>query len=164
MTNSHTGTLQSVLFGIAIALASVSVVTACSQYALASLIGGQAGGNGGNAGLFGTGGAGWAGGLADIDIAEAEEAGNTTMAGATNHTTDRNITDVLYLAIQTAQSGSISQINETTYTLGLNNISDSTIQFSDRPNRIVEAVSTADFVGSWTIGPNSFAVDEPNDV
>jgi hypothetical protein len=35
--------------------------------------------------------------------------------------------------------------------------------FSDRPNRIVEAVSTADFVGNWSAGPNSFAVDAPND-
>ncbi|MGA7368108.1 MAG: hypothetical protein WBX01_03195 [Nitrososphaeraceae archaeon] len=73
-------------------------------------------------------------------------------------------TDVQSIFIQRAQSGSISQINETAHTLELNNVSDSTILFSDRPNRIVDTVSTSDFVGNWTTGPDSFAVDAPNDV
>jgi hypothetical protein len=49
-------------------------------------------------------------------------------------------TDVQSIFIQRAQSGSISQINETAHTLELNNVSDSTILFSDRPNRIVDTV------------------------
>jgi hypothetical protein len=87
------------------------------------------------------------------------EAGNITMVrNATG-----NVTEVEFLSIQTAQSGSLSQINATTYTLQLNNVSDSTILFSDRPNRIVTSVSTSDFVGTWTTGPDSFASDAPND-
>jgi hypothetical protein len=101
--------------------------------------------------------------ISDLDVAEAEEAGNTTMTMTNQTTTNGNITDVEFLAIQNAQSGSISKINVTAYTLELNNVSDSTILFSDRPERIVEAVSTADFVGHWSTGPNSFAADEPND-
>jgi hypothetical protein len=99
---------------------------------------------------------------ADLDVAEAAIAGNVTMAMA-NQIAGGNMTDVQFLAIQSAQAGSISQVNTTAYTLELNNVSDSTIMFSDRPNRIVESVSTSDFVGNWTTGPNSFAVDEPND-
>lgn len=68
-----------------------------------------------------------------------------------------------FLAIQIAKSGSISQINETVYTLELNNVSPKIILFSDRPERIVESVSTSDFVGNWFTGPNSFASDAPND-
>ena len=37
-----------------------------------------------------------------------------------------------------------------------------TIMFSDRPDRIVESVSTTDYVGSWIAGQNSFSADEPN--
>jgi len=100
--------------------------------------------------------------ISDVDVAEAAEAGNATMTGATNQTTT-NTTDVKFLSFQTAQSGSISQINETAYTLDLNNVSDKTILFSDRPNRIVETISTADFIGNWSTGPDSFAEDVPND-
>jgi DNA-binding beta-propeller fold protein YncE len=81
----------------------------------------------------------------------------------TNQTADGNTTDVQFLSIQTAQSGSLSQINATAYELELNNVANDTIQFSDRPNRIVETVSTSDFVGNWTAGLNSFAADAPND-
>jgi hypothetical protein len=45
----------------------------------------------------------------------------------------------------------------------LNNISNETVQFSDRPERIVETGSTSDFVGSWIAGQNSFSAEEPND-
>ena len=101
---------------------------------------------------------------ADVDVLEAVEAGNATMAGEANQTaTNGNTTAVEFLSIQTAQSGSVSQINATAYTLELNNITNDTIQFSDRPNRIVEIVSTADFVGNWSTGTNSFAADAPND-
>jgi hypothetical protein len=125
-------------------------------------------------GTGGSGGGGGSGGLlvcppvcpdADVDIAEALEAGNTTTAGATNQTTTNgNTTDIQFLAIQNAQSGSISETNATSYTLQLDNISDSTILFSDRPNRIVTSISISDFVSNWTTGPDSFAADAPNDV
>jgi hypothetical protein len=142
MTNSSKGSLDPVLFGIVIALASVLAVSTISLQnvtasSCSSLLSGDA----------------------DVDVAEAEEAGNTTMM--TNRTTNGN--GVEFLSIQSAQSGSISQINETAYALELNNIANKTNLFSDRPNRIVESVSTADFVGNWTTGTNSFAADAPND-
>jgi hypothetical protein len=96
-----------------------------------------------------------------VDEEEAVEAGNATTM--TNQTADGNTTDVQFLSIQTAQSGSLSQINETAYTLELNNVANKTIQFSDRPNRIVESVGTSDFVSNWSAGPNSFVADAPND-
>ena len=58
---------------------------------------------------------------------------------------DGNTTDPdmpKFFAIQHAQSGSISEINETTYSLELYDVSDKTILFSDRPNRIVTSLST----------------------
>ena len=64
--------------------------------------------------------------------------------------------------IQGAESGSVSEVNATTSTLQLGNVSDKTILFSDRPNRILASVDTADFIGNWSTGPNSFAVDPPN--
>ena len=98
---------------------------------------------------------------ADVDVAEATEVANATMTN--QPTANYNMTDVQFLFIQRAQSGSISQINETAYTLELNNVSDSTILFADRLNRIVETVSTSDFVGNWSAGQDSFAADAPND-
>ena len=83
------------------------------------------------------------------------------MVASSNQTTDRL---PKFFAIQQAQSGSISEINETAYTLELHNVSDKTILFSDRPDRIVKSTSTSDFIGSWTIGEDSFAVDTPNAV
>lgn len=67
-----------------------------------------------------------------------------------------------FLAIQHAQSGTISDINSTSYTLQLNDLADKTILFSDRPNRIVVTETTRDFVGNWTSGEDSFQVDPPN--
>ncbi|MDR4512053.1 MAG: hypothetical protein MRJ93_10170 [Nitrososphaeraceae archaeon] len=79
-----------------------------------------------------------------------------------------NVTDseepMKFFAIQHAQSGSISETNSTAYSLELNDVSDKTILFSDRPERIVTSISTADFIGNWTNGPNSFALDAPNAV
>jgi hypothetical protein len=141
MTNCPKGTLIPVLFGVVIALASVSVVSTVSlQNLIASC-----------SSLLRD---------ADLDIAEAAEAGNVTMA---NRTAGGNMTDIQFLAIQSAQSGSISPVNTTAYILELINVANKTMMFSDRPNRIVESVSTSDSVGNWTTGPNSFAVDEPND-
>ena len=69
-----------------------------------------------------------------------------------------------FFAIQHAQSGSLSEINETAYSLELNDVSDKTILFSDRPDRIVKSISTVDFIGNWSSGVDSFAVDAPNAV
>ena len=69
-----------------------------------------------------------------------------------------------FFAIQHAQSGSISEINETAYSLELNEMSDKTILFSDRPDRIVTSASTVDFIGNWSSDADSFAVDAPNAV
>ena len=69
------------------------------------------------------------------------------------------------LFIQEAQSGSISELNATTSTLELNDVSDKTTMFSDRPDRMVSATDTTDFIGNWSLGgPNSFALDPPNAV
>jgi hypothetical protein len=67
-----------------------------------------------------------------------------------------------FLAIQHAQSGTISDINSTSYTLQLNDLAEKTILFSDRPNRIVVTETTRAFVGNWTSGEDSFQVDPPN--
>lgn len=81
---------------------------------------------------------------------------------------EENATDseepIKFLAIQHAQSGSISEINATAYSLELNDVSDKTILFSDRPDRIIASVSTSDFIGNWSIGEDNFAMDSPNAV
>ena len=69
-----------------------------------------------------------------------------------------------FFAIQHAQSGKISEINETAYSLELNDVSYKTILFSDRPDRIVKSISTSDFIGNWSSGEDSFAIDAPNAV
>ena len=69
-----------------------------------------------------------------------------------------------FFAIQHAQSGSLSEINETAYSLELSDIFDKTILFSDRPDRIVISVSTSNFLGNWSTGEDNFAVDAPNAV
>jgi hypothetical protein len=76
--------------------------------------------------------------------------------------TGTNIESPQFLAIQHAQSGTISDINSTSYTLQLNDLADKTILFSDRPNRIVVTETTRDFVGNWTSGEDSFKIDPPN--
>jgi hypothetical protein len=106
-------------------------------------------------------------------VVEAEEnATTTTSEAATNETTTttaaaasparNNMTGVTFLFIQHAQSGSVSEVNATTSTLELSDVSDKTIMFSDRPDRIVTSIDTTDFIGNWSTGPDSFAVDPPN--
>ena len=75
---------------------------------------------------------------------------------------NNNMTRAQFLFIQGAQSGSVSDVNATTSTLELSDVSDKTILFSDRPDRIVASIDTADFIGNWSTGANSFAVDPPN--
>ncbi|MFB5600083.1 MAG: hypothetical protein ACE5SW_07655 [Nitrososphaeraceae archaeon] len=79
--------------------------------------------------------------------------------------------DVLYsnepkfFAIQHAQYGSIvSDVDASSYSLELNNVSDTTIWFIGKPEKIVDVESTRDFVDNWTLGADSFAKDIPNAV
>ncbi|MGD1837225.1 MAG: hypothetical protein ACPKPY_04110 [Nitrososphaeraceae archaeon] len=79
--------------------------------------------------------------------------------------TQENMTDSdapKFFAIQHAPSGTISEINETAYSLELNDVSEKTILFSDRPDRIVTSESTSEFIGNWSSGEDSFGVDPPN--
>jgi hypothetical protein len=48
--------------------------------------------------------------------------------------------------------------------LTLRGITPATLYFSDRPQRVVGHMSTADFVDLWDAGDNSFATDPPNAV
>ena len=86
--------------------------------------------------------------------------------GGLVHAQEDNVTETTsgpkFLSIQNAESGSIAEINSTTYTLELNDVSDKLILFSDRPDRIVTSISTSDFIGNWTTGQDSFAADPPN--
>ena len=49
-------------------------------------------------------------------------------------------------------------------TLTLNEVTPSTLYFSDRPKRIVGHMATGDFVDLWAEGDNSFEEDPPNAV
>ena len=80
----------------------------------------------------------------------AQEEGNTT----------DNVPE--FFTIQHAQSGLIYVINETTYSLELNDVSDKTILFADRPDRFVMYETTTNFIENWSVGKDSFAVNAPN--
>jgi len=49
-------------------------------------------------------------------------------------------------------------------TLTLNEVTPSTLYFSDRPKRIVGHMATSDFIDLWGEGENSFEADPPNAV
>lgn len=72
---------------------------------------------------------------------------------------------IKFLAIQHAQSGSISKVNATTNFLELQNVSNP-ILFSDRPDRIVKTENTQEFLDRWydagTDAKNSFFLVPPN--
>ncbi|HEY4992861.1 MAG TPA: hypothetical protein VII33_12340 [Nakamurella sp.] len=61
--------------------------------------------------------------------------------------------------VQIARSVSSDQT-----TLTLHDVAPSTLYFSDRPERVVGHVTTEQFIGQWTEGPNSFDDDPPNAV
>jgi hypothetical protein len=61
--------------------------------------------------------------------------------------------------VQTAQG-----IDSTDGALTLRGITSATLYFSDRPQRVVGHMSTADFVDLWDAGDNSFETDPPNAV
>lgn len=69
-----------------------------------------------------------------------------------------------FLAIQHAQSGTISEINSTSFLLQLNQLADKSILFSDRPDWVVVTQSNQDFIGNWTSGQESLRMDPPNAV
>ena len=75
---------------------------------------------------------------------------------------DQTDSMVEFLFIQHAESGSISRINSTTYSLQLGDLSDRTVLFSNRPDRIVATQSIQDFIGNWTSAQDRFQVDPPN--
>ena len=93
------------------------------------------------------------------DAVLLDSGANETAANGNNNTSGPK-----FLFIQNAQSGNISEVNDTTSTLELNDVSDKTMMFSDRPDRIVGATNTTDFIGNWSTGPDSFAIDPPNAV
>jgi len=49
-------------------------------------------------------------------------------------------------------------------TVTLHDVTPATLYFSDRPDRVVGHMTTADFVELWGEGDNSFATDPPNAV
>jgi len=61
--------------------------------------------------------------------------------------------------VQTAQG--IERDGDALTLLG---VTPSTLYFSDRPQRVVGHMTTADFVDLWAIGDNSFESDPPNAV
>ena len=61
--------------------------------------------------------------------------------------------------VQTAQG-----IHSADGSLTLRGITPATLYFSDRPQRVVGHMSTADFVDLWDAGDNSFEIDPPNAV
>jgi len=61
--------------------------------------------------------------------------------------------------VQTAQD-----IQSTNGTLTLRGVTPSTLYFSDRPQRVVGHMTTAQFVDLWGAGDNSFEADPPNAV
>lgn len=84
----------------------------------------------------------------------------TTTVKAQQNAIDPNEPE--FIAIQHAESGSLSEINATNYLLELSDLSDKTILFSNRPDRIVVTQTMDDFVGNWTEGKDSFQFDPPN--
>ena len=98
-----------------------------------------------------------------VDEFVKEEIKNTNMTTSTNNQTTADHVPKFF-AIQYAQSGSLSEINDTAYSLELIDVSNKTILFSDRPDRIVKSVSTSNFIDNWSKGEDNFAVDAPNAV
>jgi len=77
------------------------------------------------------------------------------------------MTDILAEQLETEESMFVQTargIDSADGTLTLRGITPSTLYFSDRPQRVVGHMSTADFVDLWAIGENSFEADPPNAV
>jgi len=77
------------------------------------------------------------------------------------------MTDVLAEQLETEESMFVQTaqgIDSDGKTLTLRGITPSTLYFSDRPERVVGHLTTADFVDLWAVGDNSFESDPPNAV
>ena len=77
------------------------------------------------------------------------------------------MTDVLAEQLETEESMFVQTaqgIDSDGKTLTLHGITPSTLYFSDRPERVVGHMTTADFVDLWSVGDNSFESDPPNAV
>jgi len=77
------------------------------------------------------------------------------------------MTDVLAEQLETEESMFVQTaqgIDSDGKTLTLRGITPSTLYFSDRPERVVGHMTTADFVDLWAVGDNSFESDPPNAV
>jgi hypothetical protein len=89
-------------------------------------------------------------------------------SGSLTYSQEENATsssEPRFLSVQHAGSGSIFEDNAISYTLELNNVSDKTILFSGRPDRIVTSINTSNFMHDWhwSIGPaKGFHSDPPN--
>ena len=73
--------------------------------------------------------------------------------------TKEQLDEIESMFVQTAQR-SVSDGSRLT----LEGLTPATLFFSDRPQRVVGHLGTADFVGLWGEGENSFAQDPPNAV
>lgn len=69
--------------------------------------------------------------------------------------------DVSWLYSQTAESGEIDDLGGGRYHIVMRGVDFHTIQFSDRPDRLVEVIDTADLVKQWD---TLFATSSPNAV
>jgi hypothetical protein len=77
------------------------------------------------------------------------------------------MSDVMVEQLETEESMFVQTakgIDSTNGTLTLRGVTPSTLYFSDRPQRIVGQMTTADFVDLWDAGDNSFESDPPNAV
>ena len=77
------------------------------------------------------------------------------------------MTEILAEQLETEESMFVQTaegIDNDGKTLTLRGITPSTLYFSDRPQRVVGHMTTADFVDLWAIGDNSFEADPPNAV
>jgi hypothetical protein len=72
-----------------------------------------------------------------------------------------NSTTPSFLFVQSAASGTLTQ-QDGTYKLTLDDVSSTTVSFTDRPQRVVDKIPTHDFINEWTVGSDSFASDPPN--
>ena len=75
--------------------------------------------------------------------------------------TDKKETEISWLYSQTAESAEMVSLGGNKYELTLNDVDLHTIMFSDRPDRIVDIVSTQKIIDGWDI---AFAESAPNAV
>jgi hypothetical protein len=66
--------------------------------------------------------------------------------------------DVEYMFAQTAANVAIDGDNRITLT----GVGETTLWFSDRPDRLVGHIPTSEFVASWSKGDDNFSEDPPN--